>query len=145
MRDTAVAMAAMHAKRLLLLALMALAAVNLFTGAPLLAIWLGAQVQGDAGGLSMTAVLTVVVVMALLCAGLVAALGRLGAAHDALAGRTAARRQTTWLKPFNSGPARAPGGGLSALDKVLIGAVVLAGLAFEAWFFFLAGSSIGSG
>ncbi len=145
MRDTSAAMAATHAKRLLLLALMALAAVNLFTGAPLLAIWIGAQVQGDAGGLSMSAVLTVVVVMALLCAALVWALGRLGAAHDALAGRTATRRQTTWMKPFNSGPAHAPAGGLSALDKVLIGAVVLAGLAFEAWFFFLAGSSIGSG
>ena len=37
MRDTSAAMAATHAKRLLLLALMALAAVNLFTGAPLLA------------------------------------------------------------------------------------------------------------
>ena len=31
--------------------------VNLFTGAPLLAIWVGARVQGDAGGLTMTAVL----------------------------------------------------------------------------------------
>jgi len=145
MRDTSAAMAATHAKRLLLLALMALAAVNLFTGAPLLAIWIGAQVQGDAGGLSMTAVLTVIVVMSLLCAGLVWALDRMGAAHDALAGRTAARRQTTWMKPFNSGPAHAPSGALSALDKVLIGAVVLAGLAFEAWFFLFAGSSIGSG
>ena len=145
MRDTSAAMAATHAKRLLLLALMALAAVNLFTGAPLLAIWVGAQVQGEAGGLSMTAVLTVIVVMGLLCAGLVWALDRMGAAHDALAGRTTARRQTTWMKPFNSGPAHAPAGGLSALDKVLIGAVVLAGLAFEAWFFFFAGSSIGSG
>jgi hypothetical protein len=137
-------MAATHAKRLLLLALMALAAVNLFTGAPLLAIWVGAQVQGDAGGLSMTAVLTVVVVMALLCAGLVRALARMGAAHDALTGRAVTRRQTTWMKPFNSGPAHATSGGLSALDKVLIGAVVLAGLAFEAWFFLLAGSSLGS-
>jgi hypothetical protein len=67
----------------------------------------------------------------------------MGAAHDALVGRPAARRQTTWMKPFNSGPAHAQRGGLSALDKVLIGAVVLAALAFEAWFFFFAGSSIG--
>ena len=137
-------MAATHAKRLLLLALMALASVNLFTGAPLLAIWLGAQVQGDAGGLSMTAVLAVVVAMALLCSALVWSLNRIGAAHDALIGRTAARRQTTWMKPFNSGPAHAQSGALSALDKVLIGAVVLAGLGFEAWFFFFAGSSLGA-
>ena len=50
-------MVANHAKRLLLLALMSLAAVNLFTGAPLFAIWVGSRVQGDSGGLSMTAVL----------------------------------------------------------------------------------------
>src|ERR687893_2854657 len=135
-------MAINHAKRLLLVALMALASVNLFTGAPLFAVWVGAQVQGESGGLTMTAVLAVVVVMALLCAALVWALNRMGAAHDALVGRPAARRQTTWMKPFNSGPAHAQQGGLSALDKVLIGAVVLAGLAFEAWFFFFAGSSI---
>jgi hypothetical protein len=138
-------MAANHAKRLMLVALMALASVNLFTGAPLLAIWVGAQVQGDAGGLSMTAVLAVIVVMALLCAALVWALNRMGAAHDELIGRPAARRQTTWMKPFNSGPARAGQASLRTLDKVLVGAVVLAGLAFEAWFLLFAGSSIGSG
>lgn len=134
-----------HLKRLLLLALMALASVNLFTGAPLFAIWVGSRVQGDAGGLSMTAVFSVVVVMALVCAALVSALNRMGAAHDALVGRPAARRQTPWMKPFNSGRAQAEQTSLRTLDKILVGAVVLAGLAFETWFFFLAGSSIGSG
>jgi hypothetical protein len=136
-------MAARHLKRLLLVALMALASVNLFTGAPLFAIWVGSRVQGDAGGLSMTAVFAVVVVMALACAALVWALNRMGAAHDALIGRAPARRQTPWMKPFNAGSARAQQGSLRALDRILVGAVVLAGLAFEAWFFFLAGSSIG--
>jgi hypothetical protein len=133
-----------HLKRLLLLALMALASVNLFTGAPLLAIWVGSRVQGDAGGLSMTAVLSVVVVMALVCAALVWALNRMGAAHDALVGRPAERRQTPWMRPFNAGSARAQQTSLRALDKILVGAVVLAGLAFETWFFFFAGSSLGS-
>jgi ATP/ADP translocase len=137
-------MAANHAKRLMLLALMSLAAVNLFTGAPLFAVWVGAQVQGESGGLSMTAVLAVIVVMSLICAALVWALNRMGAAHDALIGRPAERRQTTWMKPFNSGSAQAQRRSLRALDKVLVGAVVLAGLAFETWFFFFAGSSLGS-
>ena len=132
-----------RARRVLLLALMALASVNLFTGAPVFAVWVGAQVQGDSGGLSMTAGLSVGVVMALVCAALVWALNRLGAAHDALIGRPATRRQTTWMKPFNSGPADTQGTGLRALERVLIGAVVLAGLAFETWFFFFAGSSLG--
>jgi len=138
-------MAATHAKRLLLVALMALASVNLFTGAPLFAIWVGSRVQGDSGTLSMSAVLAVVVVMALVCSALVWSLNRMGAAHDALIGRPASRRQTTWMKPFNSPSATAERTGLRTLDKVLVGAVVLAGLAFEAWFFFFAGSSIGSG
>ena len=38
-------MAARYVKRLLLVALMALASVNLFTGAPLFAIWVGSRVQ----------------------------------------------------------------------------------------------------
>jgi hypothetical protein len=134
-----------HLKRVLLVALMALASVNLFTGAPLFAIWVGSRVQGEASTLSMSAVLAVVVVMALVCAALVWALNRMGAAHDALAGRSTDRRQTPWMKPFNAGSARAEQTSLRALDKVLVGAVVLAGLAFEAWFFFFAGSSIGSG
>jgi hypothetical protein len=132
-----------HAKRLLLLALMSLAAVNLFTGAPLFAIWVGSRVQGDATGLSMTAVLVVVVVLALVCWVLVWALGAMGAMHDELIGRPAGRRQTPWMRPFNSPSGRRQGGSLRALDKVLIGAVVLAGLAFETWFFVFAGSSIG--
>jgi hypothetical protein len=138
-------MAARYVKRLLLLALMALASVNLFTGAPLFAIWVGSRVQGDSGSLSMTAVVSVVVVMAMVCAALVWALNRMGAAHDALIGRPVERRQTTWMKPFNSGPVHAQRTSLRALDKILVSVVVLGGLAFEAWFFFFAGSSIGSG
>ena len=144
MRNTS-RVAATYVKRLLLVASMALASVNLFTGAPLFAIWVGSRVQGESGSLSMTAVLSVVVVMALVCSALVWSLNRMGAAHDALIGRPATRRQTTWMKPFNSGSASAQGASLRTLDKVLVGAVVLAGLAFEAWFFFFAGSSIGSG
>ena len=132
-----------HAKRLLLLALMSLAAVNLFTGAPLAAIWVGSRVQGDSGGLTMTAVFVVLLVMALVCWGLIWALNAMGVKHDELIGRTASRRQSPWMKPFNSPSGGSQGSGLRALDKILVGAVVLAGLAFETWFFFFAGSSIG--
>jgi len=136
-------MSGAHAKRLGLLALMALAALNLFTGAPLIAIWVGSQVQGDAGGLTMTAVLTVIVVLAVLCWLLVAALGRLGAAHDALVGRVTDRRRSPWMRPFNEAGGQRDASSLRALDKVLVAVVVVAGLAFEIWFLFFAGSSIG--
>ena len=135
----------MRARRLAVLAGMALAAVNLFTGAPLLAIWVGSRVQGESGGLSMTAVLVVIVVLAVLCWALVWALAALGGAHDALVGRRPEARQTPWLRPFNSGVERSAGAELGALDVVLVAAVVLAVLAFEVWFFVYAGSSIGGG
>lgn len=131
-----------RAKRLGLLALMALAAVNLFTGAPLVAVWVGSRVQGDQGGLSMLALVTVIGVLAVLSYLLVAALGRLGVAHDHVIGRDADRRRSPWLRPFNEGGGARSGASLRALDKVLVVAVVVAGLAFEAWFFFFAGSSI---
>jgi hypothetical protein len=134
---------AAHAKRLGLLALMALAALNLFTGAPLVAVWIGSKVQGEAGGLTMGAVATVIAVLSALCWLLVAALGRLGVAHDVLVGRVADRRRSPWMRPFNEGGGSRDAGGLRALDKVLVAAVVVAGLAFEIWFLFFAGSSIG--
>ena len=125
---------------------MALAAVNLFTGAPLLAIWVGSRVQGDAGGLTMTAVLVVIVVMALLCSALVWALNRMGAAHDRADRPRRRPAPDDVAEAVQQRPrAGAQGGGLRALDKILVGAVVLAGLAFETWFFFFAGSSLGSG
>ena len=140
--DTPSARAA-RAKRLLLLGLMWLAAVNIPTGAPLAAIWIGSRVQGGAVGLSMTAVLAVLVALALLCAALVWALDRMAAMHDALVDRPAARRQTTWMKPFNDRTSPDDGAPMRALDRILVATVVGAGVAFEAWFFFLAGSPIG--
>jgi len=93
----------------------------------------------------MSAVIAVIVVLALLCWGLIWALNRMGAAHDDLIGRRPARRQTAWMKPFNEGTRAAGRTGLRTLDRILVATVVLAALAFEAWFFFLAGSSIGAG
>jgi hypothetical protein len=121
---------------------MAIAAANLFTGAPIVAVWAGSQVQSAQGRLSMGAVVVVIVVLAAMCLALVWALGRLGHAHDVLVGRPEHRRQTPWMRPFNSPARQGREGGLSALDKVLVCAVVIAGLAFEAWFFFFAGASI---
>src|SRR3954447_18695281 len=64
--------------RVLLLAAMALVAVNIWTGAPLLALWIGSRIQGDSG-LSMGAVFTVIAVMGATMYGLVRLLGALGA------------------------------------------------------------------
>jgi hypothetical protein len=130
--------------RVLLLAAMALVAVNIWTGAPLLALWIGSRIQGDSG-LSMGAVFTVIAVMGASMYGLVRLLGALGARYDRRLGREPARRQQLpWMRSLSGERlsdqrAREP---VSALDVLLVGMVLVAALAFEVWFFFFSGSPI---
>jgi hypothetical protein len=130
--------------RVVLLAAMALVAVNIWTGAPLLALWVGSRIQGDSG-LSMGAVFAVIAVLVAAMFALVRLLGVLGARHDRLIGREPVpRRQQPWLRSLSGERlseqrAREP---VSALDVVLVACVVLAALVFEIWFFFFSGSSI---
>ncbi len=131
-------------QRAFLLALMAVVAINIWTGAPLLAVWVGSRIQGDSQ-VSMTAVFGVIAVLVITAAALIKLLGVLGARHDALSGRTRAqRRQQPWLRSLSGERLadqrkRAP---VSALDVMLVATVVLAAAAFEIWFFFFSGSSI---
>lgn len=123
--------------------LMAVVAVNVWTGGPLLAIWIGSRVQGS-GPPSMTAVVTVGVVLLVVSLTLVRLLAWLGQAYDEVTGAPpAARRQAPWMRSMRGERETHGQVRLSALDRVLIACVVLAAVAFEAWFFFFAGSSIG--
>jgi hypothetical protein len=130
--------------RAVLLAAMAVVAVNIWTGSPLLALWVGSRIQGDSG-VSMGAVFGVVAIMGTTSFLLVKLLGALGARHDRLLGREPAkRRQQPWMRSLSGERlsdqrARAP---VSALDVVLVGTVLIAAVAFEIWFFFFSGSSI---
>jgi hypothetical protein len=130
--------------RVVLLAVMALVAVNIWTGAPLLALWVGSRIQGDSG-LSMGAVFSVIAVMGVTMYGLVRLLAVVSARHDRLTGRAPAPRQPLpWLRSLSGERlseqrARAP---VSALDVVLVACVVIAVMAFEVWFFFFSGSPI---
>jgi hypothetical protein len=130
-------------QRVLLVAAMALATLNVFTGAPLLGLWVGAHVVAD-GQISMLAVLIVAVVMFAAAYGMIVVLGWLGQKDDALSGRSATvRRHTPWLRSMSGErPANVPGvkAQLNALEYVLVAGVVLAAVAFEYWFFFKAGS-----
>ena len=130
--------------RVVLLAAMALVAVNIWTGAPLLALWVGSRIQGDSG-LSMGAVFAVIAVMGATMYGLVRLLAALSARRDRLLGREPARRrQQPWLRSLSGERlseqrAREP---VSALDVVLVACVVIAAVVFEVWFFFYSGSPI---
>src|SRR5215217_943124 len=113
-------------QRALVLATMAVVAVNIWTGSPLLALWVGSKLQGTSG-LSMGAVFAVVAVMGATSIALIKLLGALGEKHDRLLGLPPAPRRRQRV---------------SALDVVLVGTVLIAALTFEVWFFFFSGSSI---
>jgi hypothetical protein len=132
-------------KRLGLVAAMAVVTLNIWTGAPLLGLWIGSRVAPDSG-ISMTAVFVVILVIGAAAFLLVRLLGWLQVRHDALTGHETRRRQTTWLRAMSGERPHAAGGEappLTAADYTIVSVVVLAVAAFEVWFFFFAGSSLG--
>ena len=74
----------------MLLSATTLIAINIWTGAPLAALWVGSRVVG-ARLLSMTAVFVVIVTLAVLVSAMTFALIRLGARYDRLVGRPAGK------------------------------------------------------
>jgi hypothetical protein len=134
-------------KRVGLVVASALVSINVWTGAPLFAVWVGSKVQGNLNNLSMTAVFSVVVVLAVLVLALAWTLTWLNAKYDELSGRPAAARHTSpWLRSMRDErelDVRSKYG-ISAVEKVVVVSVVAAVLVFEFWFFFLAGSSLPS-
>jgi hypothetical protein len=77
-----------------------LASINIWTGAPLLALWIGSRAFYSAPeGLTLGAVSFVVVVMGIFEFLLLVVLTRLNAAYDELIGRPLeARRTSPWLR-----------------------------------------------
>lgn len=131
-------------KRAGLLSLMSVTALNVYTGSPLLGLWVGSRVQG-AGPPSMAAIAVVGVVFLATSLLLVRLLALLGGAYDRLTGRPPqARRHVPWLRSMRGERPHERGAEyrLSALDYLMIGSVVLLVAAFEVWFFFYSGSPI---
>ena len=129
-------------EKVALVAAMALASLNVWTGAPLFGVWVGSRATGG-GQISMLAVLVIVLAIGATAYALLWVLAHLGARYDNLTGRTpTVRKHTPWLRsmsgerPTNQGN-RAQ---LTALEYILVTSVVLAVAAFEFWFFFKAGS-----
>lgn len=131
-------------KRLGLTVAMGVAALNIWTGAPLIALWIGSQAQGS-GPPTMTSVFVVVVVFAALAFGLIAVLGRLGQAHDRLVGHSpAVSAHVPWLRSMRGERPlyddESPR--LSGLERVLVAMVVVVVVLFEVWFLFYSTSPI---
>jgi hypothetical protein len=132
-------------QRIGLVAGSALCAVNIWTGAPLLAVWVGSKLQKDATGLSMTAIFSVVVVLAVMVGLLAWALAWLNGRYDEVTGRPQKARYTSpWLRSMRGerDVEIRQKTGVSAVERIVIVTVVAAVLLFEVWFFFFAGSSL---
>lgn len=124
---------------------MAVASVNIWTGSPLFAVWVGSQVQQAQGQPSMLAVFVVVVVLAVMVLLLATVLSSLSATYDQITGRPPAPRQPApWMRSMRaerqSEVARQHG--LNGMERILVVTVVLAVVGFETWFFFFSGSPI---
>jgi hypothetical protein len=133
-------------KRLGIMVATALAAINVWTGAPLLAVWVGSHAE-PGRLLSYRGVITVVAVLAVLAFLLGWALTWLSAKYDELTGRPPALARTSpWHRNMLGELDEQVRSryGISAPEKVVAGCVITAVIAFESWFFFFAGSSLPS-
>ena len=127
------------AKRVLLGALTSVVSVNLWTGGPLFAIWVGSRIQAAAGQPSMAAVGATLGVLVVETVLLYKVLSYLNGAYNNAIGRRVRRQQLPWLKAMSGerrvGAAKRP---LTATERIVVLSVVAAVLAFEVWFFFFA-------
>jgi len=137
----------MDMKRLAILTLMAVVTLNIWTGAPLFALWVGSQLVRGSGQLTMGAAGAVVVTLGATCVVLVSALGRLTVRYDEITGRPPrTRSQVPWMRSLRGERthptlAEQP---LRPVERILVVVVLIACAAFEVWFFFFSGSPLGS-
>src|SRR5690349_8902891 len=135
----------MALKKIGLVAASAICSINIWTGAPLLAVWVGSKVQGNLNNLSMTAVFSVIVVLAAMVFLLAFLLTWINARYDEVAGRPPGAHHTSpWLRSMRDESEQDTRRkfGISPIERVVVISVVAGVLAFEIWFFFFAGSSL---
>jgi uncharacterized membrane protein len=130
------------AKRTAMVAATAFLAINLWTGAPLVALWVGSQLV-KRSALSMTAVIVVVVVLAVLVFSMSIALTWLSHEYDRLSGREPGEQRLPWMRSTRGEEGiEQPGygAGITPLERVVMVSVYIAVVVFLLWFFLLAGA-----
>jgi hypothetical protein len=123
---------------------MGVAALNMATGSPAIALWAGSQAQGS-GPPTMTGVFVVVIVFAILAFTLAVVMTRISQAHNALTGHPPnVSRHVPWLRSLRGEAPVYPGvnPSLSGPERMVVIVVVGVILAFEIWFFFFSGSPV---
>ena len=133
-------------RRLALSAATAFLAVNIWTGAPLFALWVGSEVVGEKQ-LTFGAVFIVVLVLGTLVLLMALALAKLNATYDRLIGRPSRERRLTWLRSMRDEDWRVElhrRVGITVLEWIVMASVCLAVITFVVWFFVFAGSPLPS-
>ena len=115
--------------------------INLWTGSPLLALWVGSQAVGERA-LSMTAVFIVLVTLAVLTLAILAVLIRLDASYRELVGHPLREGRLTWMRSFNAQREPVRHIPTSLLERIVTAAVYIAVIALIVWLLFFAGSSV---
>jgi hypothetical protein len=135
-------------KPILLAAAMAFLALNVWTGSPLLAVWLGSKVQGDESQPHMSAYAVVILSLIAFSWGLYQLLKLVMSAYQDATGTTpTVRSHAPWLRSMRGERPdyRGNTSRISGAEKIVVLTVLVAAAAFEIWFFFFSGSSIGGG
>jgi hypothetical protein len=127
-------------KRVGLAAATAFVTVNIWTGCPLVALWVGAQTVQERR-VTMTSLFVIVVVLAVLVFASVYAISWLNAIYDDLIGRPRIERRPAWMRSMR---AEAEGRivqrvGITALERVVMLNVYVAVILLAVWFVFFAG------
>lgn len=136
----------LRVKRIALVSAMAILTLNVWTGSPLLGLWVGSQVQGS-GPPKMEAVFVAFLVLAVAAFTLAKLIGILSHKHDELIGRPPGPREPLpWLRSMRAerSSERERARVMTTTDKILVVSVFSAVVAFEIWFFFFARYTFGN-
>jgi hypothetical protein len=127
------------AKRVALAGATAFVTINIWTGCPVLALWVGSQAV-DQRALSMTGIGVVIVTLAVLLFTAILALTWLNNTYDELVGRPSVERRSPWLRSMR---AEAEGHisqrvGVTLLERIVVANVYIVVLGFMVWLVFFA-------
>jgi hypothetical protein len=123
-------------KRASMAAVTAIVTVNVWTGCPLLALWVGSRAVGTRD-LSMAAVVVVLVVLALLEGAMLLLLAWLTNVYDELVGLRRSEAEVTWIRRLCAPPEAAHTQRrieLTSLEGVVVINVYIAVLASVGWY-----------
>jgi hypothetical protein len=128
-----------YLKRAAMAGLTALVTVNVWTGCPLLALWVGSRAAGGAE-LSMFAVVLVLVVLGLLELAMMLVLAWLTGVYDELIGLQRPEQSATWIRRLCAAESRGLNRSLriTTLEGIVVINVYVAVSTLVVWYLFFA-------